>query len=51
MMASKPLKVVFLRAINREKFPQRLDKSRAIKSVKDSILHATAAHAIAFWYI
>jgi hypothetical protein len=38
---------MLLRAIKREKFPQRLDKSRAIKSVKDSIFHATAAHAIA----
>ena len=51
ILTSKPVEVMLLRAVNREKFPQRLDKSRAIKSVKDSILHATAAHATAFWYI
>ncbi|PYK22024.1 MAG: hypothetical protein DME59_20505 [Verrucomicrobia bacterium] len=39
------------RAINREKFPRELDKSRAINSMKHSILHATAVHAIDFGYI
>ena len=50
-MASRPLKVMLLIPIHREKLLRRLDKSRAIKSVKDSILHATVAHVIAFWYI
>jgi hypothetical protein len=44
MMASKPLKVMLLIPINREKLLRRLDKSRGIKSVKDSILHCRACH-------
>src|SRR5260370_6380168 len=42
---------MLLRAINREKFPRGLDKPRTINSMKDSILPATAAHAIDFGYI
>ncbi|HCX30283.1 MAG TPA: hypothetical protein DHU55_11020 [Blastocatellia bacterium] len=40
-----------MRVINREKFPRGLDKPRTINSMKDSILPATAAHAIDFGYI
>ena len=42
---------MLLRAINREKFPRGLNKPRTINSMKDSILPATAAHAIDFGYI
>jgi hypothetical protein len=42
---------VLLRAINREKFPRELNKSGAINSMKDSILQATAAHAIDFGFV
>ena len=42
---------MLLRAINREKFPRELNKPRTINSMKDSILLATAAHAIDFGYI
>jgi tRNA A-37 threonylcarbamoyl transferase component Bud32 len=40
-----------MRAIHREKFPRRLDKSRDIKFVKDSLQSATARHAFDFGYI
>jgi len=50
-LTSKPVEVMLRRAINREKFPRELDKSRAINSMKHSILHATAVHAIDFGYI
>ena len=40
-----------MRAINREKFPRGLGKSRTIKFVKDSLQPATALHAIDFGFI
>ena len=40
-----------MRAINREKFPRGLGKSRTINFVKDSLQPATALHAIDFGFI